>query len=223
MVGSPRRKARPAARFSHRDYRIGDVPRLGRAPLLVSDNAQLIPFPAEPQHGLDKICTMDPEDPGHPQQQMRRVCCHNRRIACGLGGAVDIDRCQRLVFPMWPNAGSGIHVVGRQVNDGQAARRRSPGDNPGALGIYRICGLSIALGAIDSGVSCTINDGRQPGRRQRARDRGRICYVAGRSIASQTLRASPFNQRASDLPTGAKDQQRHAASVGANTPRRSCL
>ena len=153
---------------------------------------------------------------------MRLVSCRNRRIACSLGGTVDIPRRERLVFPMRPNAGSGIHVVCRKVNDGQAARRRSPSDNPGALGIYRICRLSIALGAIDSGVSGAIDYGRQRGRRQRARDRGRVCYVAGRSIATQTLRTSAFNQRASYLSAGAKDQKRHAASVGANTPRRSC-
>ena len=29
------------------------------APLLVSDDAQLVPFPAEPQHGLDKVRTME--------------------------------------------------------------------------------------------------------------------------------------------------------------------
>jgi hypothetical protein len=58
---------------------------------------------------------MDAEDPGDPKDQMGGICGRDRRVARRLGGAVDIEGCDRLVLAIGCGAGAGIDVIGRQV------------------------------------------------------------------------------------------------------------
>ena len=63
MIDPPGTEPGSATDLGHRDHGVGDIARLGRAALLIGDDAQFAALMSEAQHRLDEVRTMDPEYP----------------------------------------------------------------------------------------------------------------------------------------------------------------
>ena len=72
---------------------------MSRSPLVLALAFALLP------------CAVHAEDPRRAQDQMRRMSGSDRRVACGLGLAIDIERRWSLILAMQPDARAVVNVI----------------------------------------------------------------------------------------------------------------
>jgi hypothetical protein len=206
------------------DGGIGKVVGEGRRAMLVGDDAQLRPFLAEAQHGLDEVVAMRRADPGGAEGHAARLRQVQQQLAGELGGAVDADRRRRVRLGVGAALDAVEDIVGRVVDHRHARPRRRLAEQPWPGGIHREGQRPVVLGAVDGGIGRGVDHRLRPVPREGRLDLRRIGQVELRRLQPDGLmprRRQPRQQLGRDLAGAADDEDAHQPAVPAMRPSRS--
>ena len=199
-----------------------DIGRMGRAAVLVVDDAELRPFSGKAQHRAEEVRAMRRVDPRRAQDRVPRIGGGDRLLAGKFGCAVDRQRRGRVGLDIGRGLGAIEDVVGGNLDDGNAEPGRCFGDRPGPDRIDGEGEVPFALGLVDGGIGGGVDHDVRLCRGDRGGDRFRPFQVqlgtADRDDVHCPVSGRKLRERPDDLPlpAGGKEPEYHHAA-----PRRS--
>ena len=155
---------------SYADERLREVPGERRAPDLVVDHLELVPFRRESQDRRREARTAHTEQPRGPHDRVALGRFRRHPALAGqLRAAVRGHRPDHVGFHVRRSLGAVEHVVARDVDRPCAARARSARHVAGAGGVHRLGPVLVPLGAIDVGPCGAIDHDVRAGAADRLR------------------------------------------------------
>ena len=190
----------------------GKAERVGGCADLIGDDAHLVTFGHQPQHGFDEIIALGRIDPGRADDQRRRVMRGGGLFTGQLGAAIGTGRGWRRVGAIGL-AGLPIKdIIGRHLYEARACRSRCSGKMADGRGIDQQRGGLLGLGLVNRGPGGGIDQQIGLGSGHHGGD---LCGIAdiefgfGRGDQGDARRCRR-RQRPAQLPATAGDKDLHA-------------
>ncbi len=185
------------------------IRRGGRTAMLVGHDPKAVFFAREPQHGFQEVVAERPEHPGGAQNDMPLRHRAHPGLALRLSFTVDAKRRKAVGFDIGLGFGSVEDIIGRDMDDRCAGRRRDASDDPRPFCIDRRGHRRFALRFIDRCIGGRIEDEMWRHGRHRARDGGGVGDVSFATGDPDRLYSSisgGLQDFAAELPGGAENQ-----------------
>ncbi len=155
------------------------------------------------------------EQPGGAQNHIFRARSRHRLLAGQLAAAVLVDGIGWVLGPVSLGPAAVKHVVGGEVDQGQAAPGAGPGQVSGTLGINAKGRLGAAFGLVHRGIGRGVNHQGAAGLVQGALylpGPGEVGILAPMAQQNHPRRGRRLQQRPAHLTVAAQNQNRHRAN-----------